>query len=188
MVIQEGSRELWPISRRVLKGGGVAILPCDTMYGIVGMVPGTDDRIRRIKGRGEEKPFLQLLADASWVKRLSEVKIPKALEAYWPGPLTLIIPLTSGGTVGVRVPASTFLTDLIRTIDVPLFSTSVNRAGSPPLWKIAEIIEQFESEVDMVVDGGDLPHSTPSTIVDVTSRPYRVLRQGELHIPAKDLL
>ena len=187
MVIREGSRRLRSLLLKVLKSGGVVILPCDTMYGLVGVVPAADDRIRRIKGRGEDKPFLQLLADASWVGRLSHAAIPPALAAYWPGPLTLIVPLPAGGTVGVRVPASAFLTDLIKSINAPLYSTSVNRAGSPPLWKIKEICAQFESEVDLVVDAGDLPHSTPSTIVDVTAKPCRVLRQGDLKIPPADL-
>ncbi len=81
---------------QVLAGGGVAIVPCDTMYGIVGIAPDTEDRIRRIKGRGEDKPFLQLIAHASWIAQMSDAPVPPGLSRYWPGPLTLVFPARGG--------------------------------------------------------------------------------------------
>lgn len=115
----------------VLSGGGVAIIPCDTVYGIVGAAPATEQRIRSIKGRGEDKPFLQLIPDASWVLRMSDREAPAALARHWPGPLTLVLPARRGGTVALRVPDSVFLRDLLIAIGQPLFSTSVNRSGLP---------------------------------------------------------
>ena len=171
----------------LLAGGGVAILPCDTIYGIVGIAPDSEQRIRAIKGRGEDKPFLQLLAERSWVSRLSEGDIPEALGRHWPGPLTVILPARGGGTVAVRVPDSPLLRGVLRVIDRPLYSTSVNRAGQPALWRIAEIVDAFEPEVDMVFDGGDLPGAAPSTIVDATVSPARVVRKGALLLPPADL-
>ena len=56
------------------------------MYGLVGVAPGTEQRIRAIKGRGEDKPFLQLLPESSWVARVSDLAAPAVLAKYWPGP------------------------------------------------------------------------------------------------------
>jgi len=63
----------------------------------------------------------------------------------------------------------------------------VNRSGQPALWRIADILEQFEGAVDLVVDAGDLLERLPSTIVDASRRPFRVLRRGALELPEKAL-
>jgi L-threonylcarbamoyladenylate synthase len=162
-------------------------MPCDTIYGLVGSAPDTEARIRAIKGRGEDKPFLQLVADRSWVARVSPSEVPASLATHWPGPLTVILPALDGGTVAVRVPDSAFLRGILEAVGRPLLSTSVNRAGKPALWKIGEIVKEFESEVDLVIDGGDLPGVRPSTIVDATVVPYRVVRQGALELPGGKL-
>ena len=169
----------------LLAAGGVAIMPCDTIYGIVGPAPASQDRLRELKGRGE-KSFLQLIAGAHWLERFGELALPETLAGYWPGPLTLIFP-AGQGSVALRVPADPRLRLLLERLDSPLYSTSVNRTGQPALWRIADILEQFEAVVDLVVDAGDLPGRLPSTIVDVSRRPFRVLRQGALSIPPEAL-
>ena len=187
MVARAASPDSYPLLVRTLAGGGVAIIPCDTMYGIVGIAPETDERIRHLKGRGETKPFLQLIAQASWVGRLSDIPLPPALSRHWPGPLTLVFGARGGGTVALRMPDSPFLRLLMETIDRPLYSTSVNRAGREPLVEVAAMRREFEEEVDLIYDAGNLPPGPPSTLVDVTSRPFRVLRTGVLQIPPEEL-
>jgi L-threonylcarbamoyladenylate synthase len=167
----------------VLAGGGILIMPCDTIYGIVGVAPGSEARIRNLKGR-EEKSFLQLILDADWLPRFTEAKLPPWLAPYWPGPLTVIFP-AGDGTVALRVPADPLLRQLLQQLDRPLYSTSVNSSGEPALWRIAEIRERFEPKVDLVVDAGDLADRVASTILDVTSHPFRVLRRGALELPAE---
>ena len=169
----------------LLAAGGVAIMPCDTIYGIVATAPGSEARLRELKGRGE-KSFLQLIAGPDWLARFGELHLPETLAAYWPGPLTLIFP-AGQGSVALRVPADPRLRALLERLDRPLYSTSVNRSGQPALWRIADIVEQFEAVVDLVVDAGDLPGRLPSTIVDVSQRPFRVLRQGALELPPEAL-
>jgi L-threonylcarbamoyladenylate synthase len=171
----------------LLARGGVAIVPCDTIYGIVGIDPQTDARIRGLKGRDEGKPFLRLAADASWARKLTGRAAPDLLARHWPGPLTLVLPVRSGETLALRVPAAAWLRELIAGLGKPLLSTSVNRTGSPALWRVADIIAEFGSEVDLVLDGGDLPDAEPSTIVDASSRPFRILRQGAFRVPSEDL-
>jgi L-threonylcarbamoyladenylate synthase len=168
---------------QVLADEGVVVMPCDTIYGIVGIAPASEARIRAIKGR-EQKSFLQLIVSAEWLNRFSDLELPEALTALWPGPLTLILPARSSpATVALRVPDDSLLRELMQELDRPLFSTSVNRSGEQPLWRIADIAEAFESSVDLLVDAGDLQDRLPSTILDVTSRPYRILRQGALEVP-----
>jgi L-threonylcarbamoyladenylate synthase len=171
----------------LLAGGGVAIIPCDTIYGIVGVDPDADARIRGLKGRHEGKPFLRLAADASWARKLTGRDAPGHLARHWPGPLTLVLPVEGGGTLALRVPAAAWLRDLIVGLGKPLLSTSVNRTGKPALWRSADIVAEFGAEVDLVLDGGDLPDAEPSTIVDATSRPSRILRQGAFRVPPEDL-
>ena len=78
----------------LLARGGVAIIPCDTIYGIVGVDPEADARIRTLKGRGEDKPFLRLVGDASWARAADRAAaLPGRLARHWPGPLTLVLPV-----------------------------------------------------------------------------------------------
>jgi len=69
----------------------------------------------------------------------------------------------------------------------PIVSTSVNRSGGAPLWQIEKIIKEFEKDVDLIADTGDLPGRKPSPILDVTSKPYKILRQGACNIPSEVL-
>jgi L-threonylcarbamoyladenylate synthase len=173
---------------QVLLSGGVAIAPGDTMYGLIGVVPGTEERIRRIKGRGEDKPFLQLLPDQSWVARVSDMAVPARLSRHWPGPLTMIFPDRAAGTVALRVPDSLFLRNLLLAVNAPLFSTSVNRAGQAPVASVEAMQREFEKEVDLILDAGPTPAGLPSTLLDITVRPFRVLRQGALRLSPDELL
>ena len=91
------------------------------------------------------------------------------------------------GSIAIRVPDSLFLRRLILALGSPLYSTSVNKAGSPPLGSIEEIATQFGDEVDLIVDGGTQSEGRPSTIVDITSIPFRVVRQGDLVLLPADL-
>ncbi len=87
----------------------------------------------------------------------------------------------------MRLPDSAYLRAVLAGVGQPLYSTSVNRAGLPPMNSIEEIRAEFEGEVDLIVDAGPLDQGSPSTIVDVTRRPYRIVRQGALQIPPEDL-
>ena len=172
---------------RILAQGGVAIAPGDTMYGLVGIAPEAEDRLRSVKGRGEEKPFLRLLADPSWIVRISDMPTPPLLARYWPGPLTLVFPARDGGTAALRVPDHPFLQELLRALDRPLYSTSVNRAGARPLRTVEEMRREMEGDVDVIFDAGDQPPGAPSTLLDLTRRPFKVLRQGAVMVRPADL-
>ena len=182
MVLAAADPDSFPALVRILRGGGVAIAPGDTMYGLIGLAPETESRLRRVKGRNEETPFLQLIEDASWIERISALPLPSRLRRFWPGPLTIVFPARAGGTAALRMPDNRFLRDLLKALDHPLFSTSVNRTGSPPLGTVEEMRRELGSDVDAIYDAGDRAPGPPSTLVDITRRPFVVLREGAVSL------
>lgn len=166
----------------ILSSHGVVIMPCDTIYGFVGICPGTGERIQNIKGREDDKPLL-VLTNLDNITNLTEQKIPEKFTRCWPGPLTLIVKKKgTDETIAVRVPDDQILLKLIARLGSPLYSTSVNRSGEPPLNDIEVIVEEFENDVDLIIDGGNIERGVPSTIVDVTTRPFKIIREGKLKI------
>jgi L-threonylcarbamoyladenylate synthase len=166
----------------VLQSTGVVIMPCDTIYGFVGAAPDTEGKIRELKGR-QEKSFLRLIPDLKWLSRYTSSVLPKELKSYWPGALTVIFPAKSEGTIALRIPDDPLLLQLMRRLNRALFSTSVNTSGKPALWRIQDIYSAFEGKVDLVVAAGDRPEGVPSTIVDITETPFRLLRRGAVELP-----
>ncbi len=164
----------------LLKQSKVLILPTDTVYGFSGIVDSTDSLIRKIKGREETKPFIQLIASPEYLKNITDDKIPQKLLDFWPGPLTLVVKsrLDSSKTIAVRCPGDLWLRKIIEEVGRPIYSTSVNRSGFPVLFSVSEIEKEFEDEVALVVDDGDKKESVPSTIVKVESGKIVVLRKG----------
>lgn len=170
-----------------LREGLVVIMACDTIYGFVGRVPDTEAEIRRIKGRGENQPFLILLTDASALPRMGAVGGDDAILSLWPGPFTFIFPTRAHTTVACRVPQDYRLRALIADVGGGLYSTSVNRAGQPPMNDPSEIKAEFGGEVALIEDSGVFKGRLPSTLVDLTRKPRRILRQGEGQVPKKYL-
>ncbi len=185
MIISHEAPDTFDAVTRVLGKGGVVIMKCDTIYGIVGISPVSLPRISRIKNRDESKPFLNLIGDISWLKRFTADRLPEFIKCYWPGPLTLIFHAVEGGTIALRAPRDTFLRRLLQVLDRPLVSTSVNRSGDPPQNRIVPIVQSFKTEVDLIVDAGDLAETIPSTVLDLTTTPHSVLRQGRVIIPKR---
>jgi L-threonylcarbamoyladenylate synthase len=174
--------KLLEVLLEVLENAGVVIMPCDTIYGFVGIAPDTDGKIRKLKGR-QEKSFLRLIPDTSWLDRYTDRGLPPELKSYWPGALTVIFPAKKEGSVALRVPDDPLLLEAMNRLGQPLFSTSVNVSGKPALWRIEEICSAFESRVDLVVAAGDRPQGIPSTIIDITAKPFRLLRRGVVELP-----
>jgi L-threonylcarbamoyladenylate synthase len=193
-----------------LRGGGILAYPTETVYGLGARVTAEGIAgVQQLKGRGTESPFLTLLpedprgieglvAESPWARALEWT--PDALrlaEAYWPGPLTLILrarldaldlwPLelrNPEGGVGVRVSPHPFVRDLLSQWGEPILSTSANRSGHPPVRDAEALRAQMEGQPGwercQVVDAGVLPPSAPSTVLDCTgARPVGV-REGAI--------
>ena len=174
---------------RILSGGGVAILPTDTIYGyhcLAGDAKAVA-RIAALKDRDDTKPFIVLghslgqleSAGASFTESARA-----ALRELWPGPLTAIVPVTrpiaasrGAATIGVRIPDLAWLQELLAKTG-PLASTSVNRSGEVPLVSPAGLSSELRQSIDVLIDAGPLAGKA-STIVDFTGDEPRVLREGE---------
>lgn len=184
----------------VLKNGGIVIIPTDTVYGFSGIVDSsahfnTDAIIRKIKGREEYKPFIQLIASPEDIKNYTDDIIPQKLLDCWPGPLTIIVntkkntgagagtgSAANTGTIALRCPGDEWLRKIISECGASIYSTSVNRSGQPVLAEENAIISEFEGEVGLIVADGDRKSSVPSTIVRVENGNYTVVRQGAIKV------
>jgi L-threonylcarbamoyladenylate synthase len=178
---------------RVVRRGGVVLYPADTIYGL-GCDPFNPEAVSRLmalKGRDEGKGCLVLIPNNHWLDRLA-AEVPttgRALcDRFWPGPLTVVtraLPTlppgirSRGGTVGLRRPRNPFLEAWLDLLGSPLVSTSANRSGEPYTGDPTVLRSLFEPGVDLFLDAGELPERPPSTVVDLTTSPFRLLRAGE---------
>ena len=179
---------------QIVSAGGVIAFRTDTFYGL-GADPfnvAAVSKIRELKGREENKPILLLLSEASVGDRFIADRsqaFEEVARKFWPGPLTIVgvavanLPrgITAGtGTVGVRVPADQGVRELVRTCGGALTATSANPSGREPARSAKEVFDYFGDRVDLIIDGGEVIATEPSTIVDVTTSPPRVIRKGAI--------
>lgn len=187
MILAKADPRAQAFASEALRGGQICVLPTDTIYGFSGIVPESEEKIRRIKNREAHKPLIRLISRPRDVLEYTTIHIPSSLLAFWPGPLTLVIPLRTvqGGfkTAAFRCPGDEWLRSLIASCGSPLYSTSVNYAGDPPLDTAEKIDALFGSDVACVIDGGMREGSLPSTIIEVSKCGCRLLRQGSLVVP-----
>ncbi len=174
----------------------------DTFYGL-GCDPlnaAAVRKIRELKGREEAKPILLLISDVDQLSRFlantSEL-FKSTSERYWPGPLTLIgtarpeLPseLTAGsGTIGLRLPAVEEVRALVRDCGGALTATSANTSGGLPARTAGEVASYFPSGVDLIVDGGEVTATLPSTVVDLSGPSLRLVRAGAITLQELDLI
>ena len=186
-------------ARGVLLAGGVMAVPTETYYALA--VNPFDEaaltRLFALKERPPEKPVLVLIAGPEMLSRLAGEPPAAAshlMAAFWPGPLTLILParpdlsarLTGGaGTIGVRQPRQPLVCRMMAALGLPVTGTSANRSGRRPLTAAAEVAREFGAQLDLILEAGSCPGGLPSTIVVVTASPPRLVRAGA--IPAARL-
>lgn len=196
MIILRSDSDSVECVSRVLLEGSVVVLPTDTVYGFSGVVPESEDVIRKIKGRDETKPFIQLIAEPEDIYRYTDEVLPDQLLAMWPGALTVIVPLkkrlitgeSEVTTVAFRCPGDGWLRQIIKAVGKPIYSTSVNLSGQPVLSSVLEIDKEFGGEVKLIVDGGSTENALPSTLVKFEKGKCIILRQGDVCIPSSLLL
>ncbi len=179
---------------RLIRGGGVVAVPTDTLYGLAADAFNAEaiERVFAIKERPEGLALPVLLADASQlssVARKVPIEAKKLAEAYWPGPLTLIVDkaaglperLTAGqDTVAVRMPGHPVPRELARLLGRPVTGTSANISGAPDPQSLDELRRQVGERVDCVVAAGPEPAGTASTIVDLTGDVPKLVREGAI--------
>lgn len=176
MILNKKNPETLETIATIIKDGGVAILPCDTIYGLCAAYGIGEKPLMEIKRRDRNKAFL-VLATPEQAKSLC-TEIPEDILAAWPAALTVILNKKEGGTIAIRVPNDEFLQKLLNEAGCPIYSTSVNIAGEQSLTSLSAICRRFESLVDVVVRGDEIQGKVPSTLIDATSKPYKLVRQG----------
>lgn len=191
-MIQKDTEQARNKAASIIYAGGVIAFRTDTFYGL-GADPlnaSAVHRIRKLKGREESKPILILIADRGELERFigepSRV-FRRVAGGHWPAPLTLIGParaelpveLTAGTkSLGVRLPDDEEVRSFLRVCGGALTATSANPAGSEPARTAQEVEDYFPTGVDLIIDGGEVKATQPSTVVDLTGDEPRVVREG----------
>lgn len=167
-----------------LKNGGVAIVPTDTVYGIVGQINNTGaiEKIYKLKGRGKNKPFIVLISGIKDLELLG-IKLDQdskmIVKKYWPGKISIIFKRAKD-TLAVRLPDHGELRSLIEKTG-PLVAPSANPEGLAPAKDINGAIGYFRNSVPFYVDGGKI-NSLPSTLIKLKDGKIVVLRKGAVTI------
>ena len=179
-----------------LADGGVAAIPTDTLYGLAARIDNPDAvaRVLRVKHRAAGSGVPILVASAAQAGEIADLtpQARRLAQAFWPGAVTLVLPALPGvdprllgpnGTVGLRVPASAIVRDLVRLTGAPLTGTSANEHNQPPPTTAQAALDAVGHLVDLVLDGGP-GGGAPSTVIDLARDPPRILRVGAVGMSA----
>lgn len=159
----------------LLSSDKVGAIPCDTIYGISARVASVnEERIYEIKRRPQNKSLITLMSMEDL--RASSLDVPEILFSIFPAPLTAILRGKDGLTHAVRVPADPFMLRLLEKSG-PIYSTSVNISGERSLLTFEDVLSVFDGTLDFIVKG-ESGKGAASTIVDMSQKPYRVVRMG----------
>ena len=179
---------------KLLSDGGLVAVPTETVYGLAGngLDAAVIESIYEVKGRPAVKPISLMVPDAEKIDLLCR-DVPGAAKAlaerFWPGPLTLVLPakdnvpeiLRAGGaTVGLRCPRQEQTLSLLKKLDFPLAVPSANPSGEESPKNAEQVFGYFDGKISAVIDGGACELGFESTVLDMSRKPYRILRQGSL--------
>ena len=180
-------------TQKVLKGGGVIAFPTDTFYGLGANPYNTKavDKIYSIKGRDPEKPLLLLIDSILKLDDLAEEiseASAKLIESFWPGPLTMLfkpkhtIPKNiTTGLIGIRQPGNSITRKILAGLNYPLTAPSANISGEDPTTTAEQVKDRLGNKVNLILDAGICRGGEPSTLVDTTQTPVRLVRAGAIN-------
>ncbi len=186
-IISANSNAAFLTSREILCSRGVLVIPTETVYGLVALWSNASGRekIYALKDRPIDK-HLQMLAVDLLQAEQAGVVISRGLEklsrAFWPGPLTVVLPARDGGSIGLRLPAYPFLQRLLAMLPEPLAATSANLSGRPPATSAAGALAELWGEPDLLVDGGVVSSTAgaASTVISLLQERPQILRPGPI--------
>lgn len=176
----------------IIKNGGTVAFPTETVYGLGadGLNPTAVAKIFEIKKRPTFNPLILHIDDKTKLNSICEindVRIIKLTEAFWPGPLTLVLPKKSivpeivtadNPTVAVRIPKNKIAIELIKLSGCPVAAPSANLFNRLSPTKASHVYNQLGDAVDMILDGGDTEVGVESTIIEITGNNVFLLRPG----------
>lgn len=179
-------------TKRLILEGEVVAIPTETVYGLAANAfdENAVAKIFKAKGRPQDNPLIVHISEFSQLENLVE-KIPEKVrimaEKFWPGPLTMImkksgkIPsVVSGGldTVAIRMPSSEYARAIIDACGVPLAAPSANLSGSPSPTKARYVMDDMDTRIPLVIDGGECEVGVESTVISFVDEKPRLLRPG----------
>jgi len=171
---------------QVIKTGGLAIIPTETVYGLAANL--LDDkaveRLRKIKNRPKDKYFSIVIDNKDRVEEFAREAQPaayKLIDKFWPGPLTLILKGINQPSVGLRMPDNEIALKIIAAAKVPIILPSANISGKPAPGDFEAAIKDLGGLVDFAVDAGALKLGVESTIVDLTAEMPKIVRLGAIN-------
>jgi len=176
----------------VIQTGGIIAFPTDTVYGI-GVSAFNEEAIKiiyKVKERSQLKAIPILVSDLEDLDKITPPITPdirKIINKFWPGALTLVLPilpempgnLSSTATVGLRLPDHDQIRELFRGTG-PLAATSANLSGQPSALTAIEVLDQLKGRIDLILDGGPVPGAQASTVLDCSGEKLKVLREGPI--------
>ena len=181
-------------SREVLLSGGLVAFPTETVYGLGGnaLDASAAQKIYAAKGRPSDNPLIVHVGCKEDVLPLVR-EIPEhaeaLMDAFWPGPLTIILPKssivpdeTTGGlqTVALRMPSHPFANAMLKSCGCPVAAPSANRSGRPSTTRFSHVLEDLWGRADLLIDAGDVPIGVESTIIDLSGEVPTLLRPGKI--------
>ena len=180
------------VAAEILKSGGLVAFPTETVYGLGGdaLMPEASKKIYAAKGRPSDNQLIVHIAEVDSVNDLAEEVPEKAkllMEAFWPGPLTIILNKkesvpkeTTGGlnTVAIRMPSHPAAMELIKKSGVYIAAPSANTSGRPSPTTAEHVVDDLSGRIEAIIDGGPVGIGIESTIVDLTGEIPTILRPG----------
>ena len=173
----------------ILRSGGLVAFPTDTVYGLGAHFfhEQANELLYRVKQRPREKPFPMLIENKEYLQTYVQhldSKVNRLIDAFWPGPLTLILQCDSGALkgrkVGFRVPDDLIAELLLKVSGFPLAVPSANHSGKPSPRSAQEVLRDLDGEIELIVDGGPCKIGKESTVVELNEGSLNILRYGSL--------
>jgi L-threonylcarbamoyladenylate synthase len=179
---------------QALRRGSLVAFPTDTLYalGANALDPSAIDRVLTVKGRHHGKPLSVLVpsveAAADLTADLPDV-VRSLMQAFWPGALTVVVKASpkipsilrgGAGTVGLRMPAGSVAKALLVAFAGPIIGTSANKSGGADPSDARTVQKAIGGQIDLILDGGRVALGVPSTVIDCTTQPARILREGAI--------
>lgn len=178
----------------IIKNNGLVLFPTETVYGLGanGLNEQAVKKIYEAKGRKSDNPLILHISNIEMLgkiaKNISDIEF-KLMNAFWPGPFTIILSKTdlvpsvvSGGldTVGIRMPSNDISQNLIKFAEVPIAAPSANISGKPSGTNVEDIYQELGEKVDYIIDGGECNIGVESTVVRVIDNVPHILRPGKI--------
>lgn len=169
---------------KMIAKGKIVAIPTETVYGLAARADRKDavERLYSLKKRSIDKPFSIVLADKNIAADKYFLTLPpfgyRLIEHFWPGPLTIVSYRKTEGKVGIRIPSNSVTNSILQQLDFPVFLPSANLSGQKEATSASEVEEIFDGNIDLIVDAGGINYKKPSTVIDLTYKPFKILREG----------